>query len=65
MDVWGPIIGVFLTGLLVGWFLIYFCKKLEKYKIHGFVTAISAVFGGVILQWISKGEAFWWIYPIG
>ena len=61
------LIGTFCMGLFVGWFLLYYLRRVkqEKNTVKGFGFIISVAFGAIIVKFLQGTSNVWGLYPIG
>ena len=62
------ILGTFFTGFFVGWFLLFYLRRVErkKFTMKGFPIIIAIIFGIIMIKYLHQGTInVWSLYPIG
>lgn len=60
-----PEVGAICLGIVVGYFVKWFLKRISNYTLQGLGFILSLVFGGAAVNFLKNDVTVFWYYPIG
>ena len=58
-------IGATCLGIVIGWLVRYFIRRLNKFSPMVLGSLVSIVLGGAVIKFLEADKTVWWFYPIG
>lgn len=60
-----PEFGAICLGIVVGYFVKFFLRRITKFTLQGLSLIITLTFGGLVVNFLKNDASAFWYYPIG